>query len=132
MKLEQQVTSLEISKKLKELGIKQKSLFSYCQHIDNPDGGEFFQLELSEDDCDLSVDGVSAFTAAELGEILPAMINNQKDFLYVWKDDADRWRVDYTQWGMQKMAYMIEKEDTLANAMGKMLIYLLENNLLTL
>lgn len=66
MKLEEQVTSLELSKKLKELGVKQESLFFWSFYDDgnskdNP-GIAFV------DNCNLSFmeDLVSAFTVAEL------------------------------------------------------------------
>ena len=73
--LEKQVCNLELAKRLKELGVKQESLFSYFQH------GLFGEL------CDLThmkwnfppsvpprerkVETIaSAFTVAELGEML--------------------------------------------------------------
>lgn len=66
MKLEEQVTSLEISKRLKELGIDQQSLFYWhnidsipsiiCNHWYPERSGDFF---------------ISAFTTSELLEMLP-------------------------------------------------------------
>lgn len=149
MKLEQQVTSLEISKHLKELGVKQESLFYYYK--DEYDIDEFnwelgvlndtiseprlhginYGLDVVHSKSPFVIDEyISAFTVAELGEMLPSAIKNNSAFLYIWKDDADEWRVDYSQWGMNKIGYMIEKENNQANAYGKMLIYLLENKLI--
>jgi hypothetical protein len=72
MKLEQQVTSLELSKRLKELGVRQESLFYFF--------GNKAELEamrgyggpeiLLEGDYSWAV-RVSAFTVAEIGEMLP-------------------------------------------------------------
>src|SRR5439155_13694049 len=66
--LEKQVCSLDLAKRLKELGVRQESLFiwNYYPHTDgyklqyNPDYG--------------SVLNISAFTVAELGEMLPQHI----------------------------------------------------------
>jgi hypothetical protein len=62
MKLEDQVCSLEYAKKLKELGISQESLFCYTNDYDL----EFLPSEIRN--CNICI---SAFTVAELGEMLP-------------------------------------------------------------
>lgn len=67
MNLKSQVCSLELSKRLKELGVKQESLFFY-----NPKDGELRRGF----ECFINEEGkmkwfVSAFTVAELGEMLP-------------------------------------------------------------
>lgn len=88
MKLEEQVVSVDIAKKLKAIGIPQESVFYWVLTV----GYEGFQLVPSEDltseDFDLPpvqinqdagceedlwkvVEIYSAFTVAELGEILP-------------------------------------------------------------
>jgi len=70
MKLEDQVCSLELAKKLKELGVKQESYWSWLKG-DADYGDEPYLLgcttKLEEDEC-------SAFTVAELGEKLPNKI----------------------------------------------------------
>ena len=64
MKLEEQVCSLELAKKLKELGVKQDGYFSW-ELI-------YKKWEIRPDCCYEDLDNVmvSAFTVAELGEIL--------------------------------------------------------------
>ena len=64
MKIEQQVTSLELSKILEKFGVKQKSLF-YWTHQPDIDVGPFVHQGPGQNAGD-----VSAFTVAELGEIL--------------------------------------------------------------
>jgi hypothetical protein len=64
MELEKQICSLELAKKLKELGVKQDSLFWWV----NGRG----RMELHDKHTDS--DSVSAFTVAELGEMLPVKI----------------------------------------------------------
>lgn len=62
MEIEKQVCSLEQAKRLKELGVKQESLFYWYENYDKP--------------CDAYVVSrtkeASAYTVAELGEMLPS------------------------------------------------------------
>jgi len=71
MKLENQVCSLELAKKLKELGVKQESLF-YWRYNDGMD--EWFIDEWDEfgpgKEFISSLKATSAFTVAELLEML--------------------------------------------------------------
>lgn len=76
MKLEQQVVSLEQAQKLKELGVKQESLWSYCFH-ENPNKspvelfGETLELTNSHStDYDVYF---AAFTVAELISMLQSV-----------------------------------------------------------
>ena len=123
MKLEQQVVSLELAKKLKELGVEQESLFYWCNHV---------QLgNLKSRQCsDYLIYGhqgwhertrVSAFTVAELGEMLPAGALGA--YLNIFKNVDKGWNVGY---GLE----VTLEADTEADARAKMLIYLLENNLI--
>lgn len=74
LSLEQQVTSLESSKKLKELGFRQESLFYWC----------YFQGQIIvcywETCLDKGLGEIicSAYTASELGELLPKMFSIDK------------------------------------------------------
>jgi len=120
MKLEQQVTSLEISKKLKELGVKQESLFYFSRPYPEHQYCVFRQVQN-----DTKKDPkISAFTVAELGEMLPVFVGTE--WLQIQPNrSGDYWMVFYGD-GQPKM----EREKHLANAVGKMLIYLIENNLI--
>lgn len=111
MKFENQVISLEIAKRLKELGVKQESLFGYFSV--SWGGHELKYIDTIPEDYSYSV-MYYAFTVAELGEMLPAMcIEGEKRV-------SDKWNIDYIY------------SETEANVRGKMLIYLLENNLINL
>lgn len=112
MKLEQQVTSLEISKKLKELGVKQDSYFRWCERADKMG----WYIEKSQQ----FQEGFSAFTVAELGEMLPEGFASDR------ADGEGRiyWVTDNSS-EIQSIS-----AETEADARGKMLIYLLENKLL--
>src|ERR1700689_4384174 len=77
MKLESQVCSLELSKRLKELGFKQESLFYWY----NTKGDERFYGIAYTKGSKLK-NTFSAFTVAELGEMLPRnIIVKNKEYL---------------------------------------------------
>lgn len=119
MKLEQQVTSLELSKKLKALGVKQESLFWWSVY----DGGNTKEKPgiIFTDDANhgFEEDLTSAFTVAELGDMLP-----DRDITSF--NHKGTWYCEIASWINAKAEDGFE-----ANARAKMLIYLLENNLIT-
>lgn len=109
MKIENQVVSLELAKKLKELGVPRNK-----------------------------------HNLAELGEMLPVHIQPEKHSLpfklRIEKDirdvDQDEWNIFYVRYSKTILSDKDYQERgrvfeiNLANAMAKMLIYLLENGLL--
>lgn len=143
MKLEDQVVSLELSKRLKELGVKQESYFRWCLW-NSPNGAVIWDTQTPELATDLDVPtaldiwdkGIAAFTVAELGEMLPQILVLKKKryqlFISVALDK--QWFVvyaneeDYTDNAPIKFM-MCHNE---ADARALMLIYLLENKLITL
>ena len=108
MNLEQQVCSLGLSKRLKELGVKQKSYFFWDDHREF--SGEW--IISSEPEMDRAA---SAFTVAELGEMLPHGVETGKTV------EREAWCSfpHFTE------PYGVGA-DTEADARAKMLIYLLE------
>lgn len=84
MKLEQQVTSLEISKKLKELGVKQESYFWWqLEHNNELSNGclsfcpSVIVPKSYHDGTSPKSGFISAFTVAELGEMLIDLLENK-------------------------------------------------------
>ena len=75
MKIEDQVCSLELAKKLKKLGVKQESLFYWVKHWKGRYEGHVNELFYGKDEDDNVNPHISAFTVAELGEMLPAEVN---------------------------------------------------------
>src|SRR5689334_3228066 len=73
MKLEDQCCSLELSKKLKELNIKQDSVFVWEYFNDNCYGIKYRPYAVVTT-IENKLNLYSAFTVAELGEILPGGI----------------------------------------------------------
>lgn len=130
MKLEQQVVSLEIAKRLKELGAKQESLYHW---VDSGNIQEYWSLISNYS----GNDGLSAFTVAELGEMLPTSLykENQTYFFNLANGNGVRCPNYVTYINGQTGIHLLNKliwEKTEAEARGKMLIYLLENKLITL
>ena len=140
MKLENQVTNLELSQKLKELGVKQESHWMWVKY-------EFWKepkLWASDLATELKITclsgkreyAYSAFTVAELGEMLPAELENNGiavgltiEKTHIGSESSPL----YGNWGVvyfyqptnsNKLHSTVEKN--LADAMAKMKIYLLK------
>ncbi len=152
MTLEQQVTSLEISKRLKELGVKQESWWYWCK---NKDGAFIESWEYKKRNLTTDIEHLSAFTVAELGEMLPDYTRKlgnleigscKTDHVDMKPNRGGRygsswWNISYWTWknsftSKHKDLYLerdskhLIQDSTEANARGKMLIYLLENKLI--
>lgn len=128
MKLEQQVTSLELSKRLKELGVKQESQFAWDNRARFDGGFDLHNLG-ARAVAFLSAHnkGCAAFTVAELGELLPV-------YFYTNKTKTKGWSCCDQQagsCGKGKRTPTLQA-DTEAEARGLMLEYLLVNKLMTI
>ena len=130
MKLEDQVVSLDLAKKLKELGVKQESEF-YWAIIATMGGKEpriFFGYPPEEMP---NEDGVSceatAFTVAELGEMLPISYQTCKTATKKWLAFQS---VDF-KGACENKDFMETLSATEADARAKMLIHLIEQKLVT-
>ena len=131
MKLEDQVVSLELAKKLKELGVKQNSIH-YWGDVNYSEGkkyreihGEKWEVVLHPTwknypaiSCGWTKEYmISAFTVAELGEMLPVAY-------YSGRMPNEKWNCfDYVN-GSETLS-----EETEADARAKMLIHLIENRI---
>ena len=132
MKLENQVCSLKLAKRLKELGVKQESLWYWNRE------NEAIYPKLQRETFGKTVwsDTVwySAFTVAELGEMLPYKIYGKTDFeIFLERGDCN-FIVGYVEEEKSggRLDDIVFEDKTEANARAKMLIYLLENKLLEL
>jgi len=115
MKLEDQVCSLELAKRLKELGVKQESLFYHLY------GGICYRSECLPL---AGIDWCSAFTVAELGEILPL------NFTSIRKNANDENKIVWMSAGIENIITKMDTySDKEADARAKMIIYLIENKL---
>lgn len=150
MKLESQVTSLETSKKLKELGVKQNSLHWWARSregvnvpLENCIWSEwelynFYAEDVRIDDGETPREevSISAFTASELAEMLPVTIrfDNRVYFLGIKKDSQGDgyWAYYATSDGKPGHTLELFIRDTLVEALAACLIHLIENKLITL
>lgn len=145
MKLEQQVISLELAKRLKELRVKQEAIWHWVE-VMNADfyqnTGSHFELHQNHG---VGRDSFAAFTVAELGEMLPEGImsirplqENEWEFKSEEKwfvadaADTERKYLCMNNWFIDTQLSSEQKAATEAEARGLMLAYLIENNLMSL
>jgi hypothetical protein len=132
MKIEDQVLSYELSEKLKDIGIKQESLFYWYK---NPYDGWIIinKDELSDMFTPGCVGINSAFTVSELFEMLLFSIEEGYRKIIIKKIKTGIYHSN-----PEKMLYFIEyryvdhvtEDENLSDALAKMLIYLIENKLM--
>lgn len=135
MELQKQCVSLEIAKQLKSLGVKQESLFVYVEHFYDmakslpsrpPTKWDLYYKDQWETDGLEPESIVSAFTTAELGELLPEGFTSSKR-----KGGAGYECYLFNEPNQYPVIKAHEFADTEADARGLLLIYLLEQGLLT-
>jgi len=132
MELKEQVTSLELSKKLKELGVKQESLFYWeTYRSDQFDEAPHPKIINFKEEPGFSENSLySAFTVAELGEMLPVVIESPPYTIqYLKQGNSGLWTLNLCDDFRHKIEFTIQEKSE-ADARAKMLIYLLENNLM--
>ena len=131
MKIEQSC-SLDLARKLKKLGVIQESLFHWVKKWNGETGAWdlFYDGDISLDVID---EHVCAFTVAELGKLLRADIYLESEDrmleLYEFRMDGT-WGIAYHNQMIIPADYRWEFEaSTEADARAKMLVYLIEHNL---
>lgn len=145
-KLEQQVCSLELAKKLEKLGVNKESIFQYRIDWIAGDGGmekekvsivfkqNYETKGTNENGQTQGSYLVSAFTVAELGEMfnIQGIDSFESHCLnaHGWSCNCGFSPSKARVAGMDKSIHT-EYGDTEADARAKTLIYLLENNLIT-
>jgi hypothetical protein len=142
MKLEDQVVSLDLAERLKELGVKQESLWYWNWALEGNDLDKKPQLIPVMDETDrswheginqdLGMTSVSAFTVAELGEMLPKWNGRLPSGHYCnyTYTAVQGWTVEYHS--HEQGGYHEVYANTEAESRGRMLVYLLKNKLITL
>lgn len=139
MELNKQVCSLELSKRLNELRVNQESLFSWFHRWEGSsldDAGRDF-LKPSKYESDNSRLVASAFSTAELGELLPwrVKVNGRYFFLsFGGRENPERlnfypgYEVSYSY---GENCIFLERASTEADARAKMLARLLESSIIS-
>jgi hypothetical protein len=122
MQIKKHICSLEHAKRLKELGVEQKSYFMWEGIMSDVDEMRFKVKKLKKNG---NPDAYSAFTVAELGEMMKKVKSEYAPTIgYI----PDQW---VTEWNKDIDATVF-LSDTEADARAKALIHLLEHNLITL
>jgi hypothetical protein len=128
MKLKNQVCSLELARKLKELGVKQESYFWWTFRKATTKSKE--PKWMLVDGSGTGSEYYSAFTVAEMGERLPII----DGYSPVCSKHPAKWQCGYldNEQRADHMTVLLGKffeADTEADARAKTLCYLLENKL---
>lgn len=133
MRLEDQVTSLELAKRLKELGVLQGGAFDYYENTFHPEH-PFIVLRPTVNMMENPTSWIcSAFTVAELGEMLPREAHGF-DLVIRPADGSTplKWHIGYVEPDHEGYEYRFERQasDKLVDAMARMLIHLIEQGIL--
>ena len=138
--LQKQVCSLELSQKLKKLGVPQESLWTWQK---TTRGYVLCQYTYEKTPSNEGDNRYSAYTVAELGEMLPLVVttkSGEDHYLNCFRaskwtngeDELLSWSIGYENGVFTNEEVQIQEAKTEADARAKMLIYLLENKLITL
>lgn len=148
--MEKHVTSLELSKRLKALGVKQESLY-YWTVFNAGKPSEFRGIVLRASDFYRSCDEhYSAFLASEIGELLPDYTRElgnleigkcDTDHVSMERQDKRWWNVSYWTWEnayshrhkdifLQRKNSHLQQAETLQDTLALMLEYLIQNKMI--
>jgi hypothetical protein len=123
MKLQDQVVSLELSRKLKSLNVEQESLHYWANTVGQTDQS-CWRIEPKIEDA--AMEYMSAFTVAELGELIPMGFPLPERFSDIRNGVMKSFRAVFTF--HEAIIEIIDNSE--ANIRAKMLVYLLENKLI--
>jgi hypothetical protein len=130
VKIENQTCSRELGQKLAELGVTAESLFKWVWYNKSPITGKPTIPAIAYDCMSLKGESFPAYTVAELGEMLPSVINPTKRSIHsllTQKDESGQWDVFYMNVRDQVYGKAHFYADTEADARALMLIWLIEN-----
>ena len=128
MKLENQVCSLELAKKLKELGVKHEALFYYSKPYKIHVYSVFRNVQTYSLAAHTDSPPIAAFTVAELGEMLPPITG--RGYISTTRFKDKDWHCEFLVSTMNTQK--LEVGDTEADARARMLVYIIENKLIEL
>jgi len=121
MNVREHVINLGLARRLKDLGVDQKSLFIWTEKT-TVRLGKHYSVYYSCYNPPTQANDYCAYTASELLEIMPQDIEVKKRF--------DDYLVSYCD-PKNDSSYKHAVDDHLSNALAKMLINLIESNLIT-
>lgn len=132
------VTNRELSERLKKLGVPQNSYFAWAEVAQKEKdklGRPIWKYEVIKNDFQAENEYVSAFLAGELGEILPEDLDETiidekihgELTLTIWKYETN-WIVSYVD--EDQYPTLQQESNSMADAIGLMLEYLITNSLI--
>lgn len=120
MKIENAHTSLELSKRLRDLGVRQESAFYWAELFMTKD---MVLVQPTAFSITSPEPRIAAFSVAELGEMLPFEV--QGSTLDYWKDCDDQWRVYFESLNFKMRISELNE----AEARGLMLEHLIKEGI---
>ena len=135
------VTSLELSRRLKELGVPQKSCFYHVRISDTLDGRQDWLLRNSKWG-KASLEEYSAYLASELDKIIADATNGDYAFItneeltmgyHVYEPiiEIENLKLTRTGYKLEVIESAGVMDENPANCRAKMLIYLIKNHLIS-
>lgn len=121
MKTNVQVSSIDLAKRLKDLGVKQDSIFDWVLNNYEPDYYLWLMSPYNREHLKFK-EQYSAFSVSELGEMLP-------DCSFSWRVD-NAGNIEWLCSCDEPIASNAIRANTEADARAKMLIYLIEEGLI--
>ncbi|VVC75964.1 hypothetical protein AQUSIP_12650 [Aquicella siphonis] len=128
MKLEEQVISLDLARKLHDLGVRSESLFRWHDPLNDNDWEPTALKKAYIEKHDYNPENYPAYTVAELGEMLPVCIQD-----YYWleihkiaRNKYDGFIIKYVNDSFYSIFITANKKE--ADARCLTLVYLIENN----
>lgn len=128
------VCKIEQAMRLKQLGVNQQSLFYWMPYLHN--GRR--HLVFSENIPEINADYISAFTAQELLDHLPATIKDKDHYSlriirgemrYIVSYEKNREQKNESSHNQNSFYYSYRSDDNLAVALALMLEFLIENGI---
>ena len=136
MNLEQLTVSLPLAQQLRDAGFEQEGNLFYWTLCSLPGENAIptwkIGLNFYYSFCNDPL-YIAAPTASEILERLPSYFIHpqikERLFLYIYKDDANLWRIRYGQWGTQ-IGIQVPKEKSEINVCASMYLYLRKEKLI--
>lgn len=131
--IENHVVSLDLSKKLNELGVINPSLFYWIKLCKDKEEYEIDPATINGGPMGCCWNHYSAYIATELLEILPRNVleGGREYYLKIApaiNQECIEWKVSYIHGGFDFLKFFYE--EYLQNSLAKMIIYLMENKLM--
>ena len=127
--MKKHVSNLELSRKLKELKVKQASEFYWYKGGYSPTPGKWVIIDVPTENPETG-NCFSAFLASEIAESLPRGVEIETSKAYIHGSDISRWRCVLTYMNKKKIKMPMGFSETLVDALAEMKIYLLEHGLM--